>query len=104
MQYYKHVVEIAPKQKWIKVYKHYLKGNNPRFLKFVSKELIKEIAIQINIPMEDYKVNVEHFDNKAFQMDDRSFTTKTTAKRYNKSICDQLCRLALGDLNIEPKF
>ena len=101
-RYYKHVVEIAPKQGWIRVYKIYLKGNNPNRLKFESKELVKELPIQINIPMEDYEVNVEHFDNKAFQMDDRVFTTKIIVKRYNKSICDELCKLAIGDLNTEP--
>lgn len=101
-RYYKHVAEIAPKQGWIKVYKHILKGNNPRFLKFESKELVKKLPLQTNIPMEEYEVTVEHFDNKAFQMDDRFFTTKTIAKRYNKSICNELCKLAIGDLNIEP--
>lgn len=97
--YYKHITEIAPKQGWLKVYKVFYKGNNINHLKFQKKELVKEIPIQIDIPLESYEISISHFDRGGLQSDDRFFTTTSIGKRYNKSICDELCKLALGDLN-----
>ena len=101
-KYYLYKAEIAPKQGFIRIIKQIKEGNNINYLKLISKEVIRQIPINIEIPMEEYIQEKSHFDNKALQMDDRFFTSEQKIIRYNIHICNNLIKNALIGYNTHP--
>ena len=99
----KYRAEVCPKQKIIKVQKVTYKSNNPNFMKGTSiVEVIDEIPIIEDIPMENYTTTKEYFDNKALQMDDRIFSVELTGKRYSPDKIRELQKKALENYPKEP--
>jgi hypothetical protein len=67
----------------------------------VDTVLIKKIETEI--PFEFIDIDTEHFDSKAFQSDDRFFSTKKTIKRYSQDAINTEMQKALIGFNTTPE-
>ena len=106
MRFIRHYADVIPSKGVVLVRRQLYESNNSKGL-FRKKNLIVdtvlEMKIENDIPFEIVEVEEDYFDSKAFQMDDRFFTTKKTVKRNNPEIMKQVAQKALIGFNTEPE-
>lgn len=106
MKWIRHYADVQPTKGVVLVMRQVYESNNPKgyFKKKnlkVDTVLIKKIETEI--PFEFIDIDTEHFDSKAFQSDDRFFSTKKTIKRYSQDAINTEMQKALIGFNTTPE-
>ena len=106
-KWFKYIVEVAPAQRFIRIVRVFLEGNNIEHLSTLRKreEVMKyPLHPDIQIPKEKIVVSRNHFDSKAFQQDDRFFSTESEQWIYSPSVIEKIKadELAYHNYNNHP--
>ncbi len=107
MKWTRYYADVVPSKGLIRIKKQVWDSNNSKGL-FKKKNLVvttvKEVPLPEKIPIEEVEIEVEHFDNTAFQSDDRFFTTTQKVKRYNPDAMKIAAEKALAGYNTTPQL
>lgn len=107
MKWIRYYADVIPAKRIVLIRKQVYDSNNKRGM-FRKKNLVVTTVetkiIEGDIPFEEVDIDVEHFDSRAMQSDDRFFTTKKRIKRYNQDVIKSIAEKSLIGYNTEPEL